>query len=166
MRAALMLTSKNYRAQPMRDIKVKSKPTGRERTYGLPTYFDRAMQVLYSFSLAPVLEAWGERKSFAFRVGRSALDANAYILEALQGKYAPELVDIIDVKAYYSNIQQNWLMDNTPMDKKVLNSCGPGMYSRGNCSRRKKSAYRWARTFPRSWRITCWTACKGIYTST
>ncbi len=120
MRAALMLTSKGYRAQPMRDIIVKSKSTGRERTYGLPTYFDRAMQVLYSFSLAPVLEAWGERKSFAFRVGRSALDANAYILEALQGKYAPELVDIIDVKAYYSNIQQNWLMDNTPMDKKVL----------------------------------------------
>mgnify|MGYP007040730028 CR=1 FL=1 len=28
-----MLTSKNYRAQPMRDIKVKSKSTGREQIY-------------------------------------------------------------------------------------------------------------------------------------
>lgn len=120
MRAALMLTSKNYRAQPMRDIKVKSKSTGRERTYGLPTYFDRAMQVLYGFSLAPVLEAWGEKKSFAFREGRSALDANAYILNILEKPDAPEDVVIMDVQAYYSNIQQNWLMEYIPMDKKVL----------------------------------------------
>ena len=120
MRAALMLTSKNYRAQPMRDIKVKSKSTGRERTYGLPTYFDRAMQVLYGFSLAPVLEAWGEKKSFAFREGRSALDANAYILDILQKPDAPEDVVIMDVQAYYSNIQRNWLMEYIPMDKKVL----------------------------------------------
>lgn len=70
MRAALMLTSNGYRAQPLRNIIVKSKTTGRERTYGLPTYFDRAMQVLYGFSLAPMLESWDERKSFAFREGR------------------------------------------------------------------------------------------------
>ncbi len=70
MRAALMLTSKNYHAQPLRDIIVKSRTTGKERTYGLPTYFDRAMQVLYGFSLAPVLEAWGEKKSL--RSGRAA----------------------------------------------------------------------------------------------
>ena len=100
MRAALMLTSKNYHAQPLRDIKVKSKPTGRERTYGLPTFFDRAMQVLYGFSLAPVLEAWGEKRSFAFRAGRSALDAHAYILEVLAGPDAPEVLAIIDVQAY------------------------------------------------------------------
>ncbi len=120
MRAALMLTSKNYHAQPLRDIKVKSKPTGRERTYGLPTYFDQAMQVLYGFSLAPVLEAWGEKKSFAFRVGRSALDVHAYILEVLQGLNPPKWVAVIDVKAYYSNIQRTWLMEHIPMDKKVL----------------------------------------------
>lgn len=120
MRAALMLTSKEFQAKPLRDIIVKSKSTGKERTYGLPTYFDRAMQVLYGFSLAPVLEAWGEKKSFAFREGRSALDANAYILEALQGPNAPEYVGIEDVTAYYSNIQRDWLMRHIPMDKKVL----------------------------------------------
>lgn len=120
MRAALMLTSKGYQAKPMRDIIVKSKSTGKERTYGLPTYFDRAMQVLYGFSLSPVLEAWGEKKSFAFREGRSALDANAYILEVLQGPNAPEFVGIEDVTAYYANIQRDWLMRHIPMDKKVL----------------------------------------------
>ena len=120
MRAALMLNSQGYRAQPLRNIIVKNKVTGRERTYGLPTYFDRAMQVLYRYSLAPVLEAWGDRKSFAFREGRSALDANAYILQALSGPGAPEIVVIIDVQAYYSHIQHDWLMENIPMDKKVL----------------------------------------------
>jgi len=120
MRAALMLTSSGYRAQPLRNIIVKSKSTGRERTYGLPTYFDRAMQVLYGFSLAPVLEAWADKKSFAFREGRSALDANAYIVQALQGLDAPEFVVVIDVQAYYSHIQHDWLMRNIPMDKKVL----------------------------------------------
>lgn len=120
MRAALMLTSKNYRAQPMRDIKVKSRSTGKERTYGLPTYYDRAMQVLYGFSLAPVLETWAEKKSFAFREGRSALDAHAYILEVLQGPDAPEFLTIEDIMAYYANIQRDWLMEYIPMDKKVL----------------------------------------------
>ena len=120
MRAALMLTSKNYHAQPLRDIKVKSKSTSRERTYGLPTFFDRAMQVLYGFSLSPVLETWGEAKSFAFRQGRSHLDAHACILEALQGPDAPKWAVIIDVEAYYSNIQRTWLMEHIPMDKKVL----------------------------------------------
>ena len=120
MRAALMLTSKGFQAKPMRDIIVKSKSTGHERTYGLPTFHDRAMQVLYGFSLAPVLETWGEKKSFAFREGRSALDVNAYILEALQGPNAPEYVVLVDVRAYYSNIQQDWLMRHIPMDKKVL----------------------------------------------
>ena len=120
MRAALMLNSKGYHAEPMRNIIVHSKATGRDRTYGLPTYFDRAMQVLYGFSLAPVLESWGEKKSFAFRRGRSALDANAYILHALQARDAPEFVVIADVMAYYANIQHEWLMGETPMDKKVL----------------------------------------------
>lgn len=49
IRAALMLTSKGVQAKPMRDIIVKSKSTGRERTYGLPTYFDRVMQVCMAF---------------------------------------------------------------------------------------------------------------------
>ena len=52
------------------------------------------------YVIMSVLEAWGEKKSFAFRAGRSALDAHAYILEVLAGPDAPEVLAIIDVQAY------------------------------------------------------------------
>lgn len=119
-RAALLLNSDGYRAQPLRNIKVHSKSTGRDRMMGLPTFFDRAMQVLYGFSLLSVLEAWADKKSFAFREGRSMQDCHAYILQALQGRDALGLVLLADVQAYYSHIQHGWLLENVPMDKKVL----------------------------------------------
>lgn len=120
MRAAMSLTSKNYHASPMRQILLKAKNTGKERRPRLPTYYDRAMNVLYGYSLIPVTEAMAERKSFAFRPGRSAQDAHAYVLEALKGTHAPEIVVSADIKAYYSHIQHSWLLKNVPMDKKVL----------------------------------------------
>ena len=120
MRAALSLTSKDYHAKPLRQIIMVSKNTGKERRTGLPTYYDKAMNVLYGYSLIPVLEAQAERKSFAFRPARSAQDALAYILDCLKGKNAPTVVAIADIRAYFKNIQHTWLLQNVPMDKKVL----------------------------------------------
>jgi RNA-directed DNA polymerase len=120
MRAALSLTSKGYHASPLRQILITAKNTGKERRPQLPTYFDRAMNVLYGYSLIPVTEALAERKSFAFRPSRSAQDAHAYVLEALKGNNAPEIVVCGDIKGYYSHIQHSWLMAHLPMDKKVL----------------------------------------------
>lgn len=120
MRAAMSLTSKDYRASPLRQILLTAKNTGKERRPCLPTYYDRAMNVLYGYSLIPVTEATAERKSFAFRPGRSTQDAHAYVLEALKGVDAPEYVVCADIKAYYSHIQHSWLLRNVPMDKHVL----------------------------------------------
>ena len=120
MNAAMSLTSKNYRASPMRQILITAKNTGKERRPRLPTYYDRAMNVLYGYSLIPVTEAMAERKSFAFRPGRSTQDAHAYVLEALKGTDAPDYVVCGDIKAYYSHIQHSWLLKNVPMDKSVL----------------------------------------------
>lgn len=120
MEAAMSLTSKNYRASPLRQILITAKNTGKERRPRLPTYYDRAMNVLYGYSLIPVTEAMAERKSFAFRPGRSTQDAHAYVLEALKGIDAPDYVVCGDIKAYYSHIQHSWLLKNVPMDKSVL----------------------------------------------
>lgn len=120
MRAAMSLTSKDYHASPMRQILIVAKNTGKERRPQLPTYRDRAMSVLYGYSLIPVTEALAERKSFAFRPGRSAQDAHAYVFEALKGKDAPSLVVCGDIKAYYSHIQHAWLLEHVPMDKRIL----------------------------------------------
>lgn len=120
MRAAMSLTSKNYHAMPLRQILLKAKNTGKERRAGLPTYYDRAMNVLYGYSLIPVTEALAERKSFAFRPGRSAHDAHAYIMEALKGHNAPTIVVCADIRSYYANIHHAWLLEHVPMDKRVL----------------------------------------------
>ena len=120
MRAALSLTSKDYHASPMRQILITAKNTGKERRPRLATYYDRAMNVLYGYSLIPVTEAVAERKSFAFRPGRSTQDAHAYVLEALKGHHAPEFVVCGDIKAYYAHIQHSWLLEHVPMDKHVL----------------------------------------------
>jgi len=120
MRAAMRLTSKDYHAQPLRQINIISKNTGKERKSGIPTYFDRAINVLYGYSFIPVAEAQAERKSFAFRPGRSTQDAQAYVLESLKGNNAPSVVVCGDIKAYFSHIHHSWLLENVPMDKKVL----------------------------------------------
>ena len=120
MKGALSLTSDGYHAKPLRQIITHSRSTGKDRHIGVPTFYDRSMQVLYSYSLAPVAEAMADRKSFAFRPGRSMQDAAAYIFEALKGSDAPEWIVVADVKACYASIQHGWLLSNVPMDKKVL----------------------------------------------
>ncbi len=116
--AAMSLTSKDYKASPYRHVIIESK-NGKKRHINIPTYYDRAMQVLYAFSLNPVAEATGERKSFAFRIGRSMQDANEYVKEAIR---PPEIKKVIitDVKACYQSISHEWLLNNIPMDNKVL----------------------------------------------
>jgi len=119
MAAALDLDPRDYRAEPQRLVILK--PTrGRERRVKLSTYKDRAMATLYAFALAPVAEASAERRSFAFRKGRSAHDAVKYITDMFSGQGAPERVLVVDVRAYYDSIAHGWLMANVPMDKHVL----------------------------------------------
>ena len=121
MRAAMALTKKDYHASPLRVLLLTAKNTGRQRKAGIPTYHDKAMQVLYGFSLIPVAEARADKKSFAFRPGRSTQDAQAYILDATKGTDAPSIVITTDIEAFYSSLMHSWLMRRSPMDKYVLN---------------------------------------------
>ena len=119
MSAALSLTSKGYRAMPSRLLLVKSK-NGKERRIHIETYFDRAMQCLYAYALDPVAESWGDRKSFAYRKGRSGYDMNEYIKLGLSGADAPEWVFLADVQKCYENISHDWIMENIPMSGYML----------------------------------------------
>ena len=118
MRAALSLTSKGYRARPYRRIIILDK--GKERRINIPTAYDKAMQALYAYSLDPVAEAVADKKSFAFRKGRSMYDAHAYICQALSGNHAPKWVVRADIRSCYDTISHDWLLKHIPMDKKVL----------------------------------------------
>lgn len=118
MRAALSLTSKGYRAKPYRRILLLD--NGKERRINVPTAYDKAMQALYAFSLDPVAESTADKKSFAFRKGRSALDAHACLCRALEDADAPSWVVCADVRACYDTLSQDWLLEHIPMDRKVL----------------------------------------------
>lgn len=104
----------------MRQIIILDKRNGKERRMGLPIFFDRAMHVLHSYALSPVAEAIDDKLSFGFRKGRSTLDVHACIMEILHEKNAPQYVLYGDVKSCYDSILHEWLIDNIPMDKRVL----------------------------------------------
>ncbi|MBR1741653.1 MAG: reverse transcriptase N-terminal domain-containing protein [Lachnospiraceae bacterium] len=132
MRAALSLDSKGYKVTPLKLYSFQSKNTGKMRYAGIPTLHDRAMMVLYGYSLIPVLEAHAERKSFGFRPARSAMDAHEYIMDALKGEHDPRYVAVIDLKTYYATIQHAWLLKHAPMDKGVLEQfLGAGIITAG-----------------------------------
>ena len=86
----------------------------------MPTAYDKAMQALYAFSLDPVAESTADKKSFAFRKGRSIYDAHACLCRALEGTGAPEWIVRADVRACYDSLSQEWLLAHIPMDRKVL----------------------------------------------
>ena len=119
MSAALSLTSKGYKAMPSRLLLVKSK-NGKQRRIHIETYYDHAMQCLYAFALDPIAESWGDRKSYAYRKGRSTFDMNEHIKNSLSGENAPEWVFIGDIRKCYENISHDWIMKNIPMSQYVL----------------------------------------------
>ena len=119
MAAALTLTSKDYFTMPARLLLIRSK-NGKQRRIHVETYYDRAMQCLYAYALDPVAESWGDRQSFAYRRGRSAYDASAFIREGLSGKDAPRWVFIADVRKCYENISHEWIIENIPLPEFIL----------------------------------------------
>ncbi len=119
MAAALSLTSQGYHALPARLLLIRSKK-GKQRRIHVETYYDRAMQTLYAYALDPIAESWGDRKSFAYRKGRSQYDMNEYIISAFSGDNAPEVAFIADVRKCYENISHDWILKHIPMAEYVL----------------------------------------------
>lgn len=120
MKGAMSLNAEEYEAKPLRRIVIQDKKKMKSRHIGIPTIKDRAMQTLYAFALDPIAEACADKKSFAFRSGRSALDVHYYICEAIKYPHSPEWLLIADVKSCYESISHAWLMSHIPMHKNVL----------------------------------------------
>jgi group II intron reverse transcriptase/maturase len=120
MRAAISLDSKDYIAKPMRLLIITPRGQTKQRHLQIPTYYDRAMQTLYAYSLDPVSEVKSDRKSFAFRKGRSSFDIHCHIIKAFEIQDPPKYIVKTDIKSYYASISHKWLLNNIPMDTRVL----------------------------------------------
>ena len=120
MRAALRLTSIQYRAQPLKRIYIPKPGKDTKRPLSIPTMYDRAMQALYALALQPVAETCADKRSFGFRLFRCAQDVTQYAFFCLRHpKSAPWILEG-DIRGCFDNISHEWLKANISMESSIL----------------------------------------------
>ncbi|WP_058532848.1 group II intron reverse transcriptase/maturase [Legionella saoudiensis] len=120
LEAAQSLKRKGYNTQPLKRIYIP-KMDGRLRPLSIPTMKCRAMQALYLLALDPIAEFYADKNSYGFRPKRSPADALGACFNALARKSSAQWIFEADIKSCFDKISHDWLRENIPMDKEILN---------------------------------------------
>ena len=118
--AVKLLNRRGYNAQPLRRVYIPKKNSKKKRPLGIPVMKDRAMQALYLLALDPVAETICDNNAYGFRIGRSTADAIEQLFTILSQKKSAQWVLEGDIKGCFDNISHEWMLNNIPIDKRIL----------------------------------------------
>ncbi len=108
----LKMNSGNWKHQGLREIPIPKKD-GTNRILKIPTIADRAWQCLAKYALESAHEATFHARSYGFRTGRSAHDAQQYIFNNLssQAHGTEKRVMELDIEKCFDRINHSAIMD-------------------------------------------------------
>lgn len=82
---------------------------------------DRAVQTLFMFALDPIAEETACQRSYGYRLHRSVKDCAVYLWMVSASPTANRRYILeADIKRFFPSVSHNWLLENIPMDKKIL----------------------------------------------
>ncbi|WP_199192182.1 reverse transcriptase N-terminal domain-containing protein [Chlorogloea sp. CCALA 695] len=117
---SLKASSNNWKHQKLRSIPIPKKD-GSTRMLKIPTIADRAWQCLAKYALEPAHEATFHSRSYGFRPGRSAHDAQK-ILQINLNSHANGInkrVIELDIEKCFDRISHTTIMDNLTAPKGI-----------------------------------------------
>ena len=102
-----------WKHQGLREIPIPKKD-GSTRMLKVPTIADRAWQCLAKYALEPAHEATFHAKSYGFRTGRSAHDAQKILFNNLSSRCngINKRIIELDIEACFDRINHSCIMDN------------------------------------------------------
>jgi RNA-directed DNA polymerase len=108
----LKTNSNNWHHQPLREIPIPKKD-GKTRILKVPTIADRAWQCLAKYALEPAHEATFHARSYGFRPGRSAHNAQKYLFDNLNSYVNGKNKRVIelDIEKCFDRINHSAIME-------------------------------------------------------
>lgn len=116
----LKIHATNWKHQKLRSIPIPKKD-GSKRVLKVPTISDRAWQCLSKFALEPAHEATFSERSYGFRPGRSAHDAQKILflnLRSTSKGYDKRVIEL-DIKKCFDRINHSSIMQRLIAPKSI-----------------------------------------------
>ena len=107
---AKQLRENTYRPRAVRQVLIPKKQPGKFRPLGIPCIRDRVAQTAAMLVLSPIFEADLQPEQYAYREGRSALDAVRHVHRLLNTGHR-EVVDG-DLSNYFGEIPHSELLQS------------------------------------------------------